>query len=86
VEMAEMAKKMSRDGFGAWEICPQFVKMDENGENEVSHLTLGVLIFKQGRMLMCFANPCKGSMQHESNSNTCTNQGLTIYDPMVSGK
>jgi hypothetical protein len=37
-------------------------------------------------MLMCFANPCKGSMQHESNSNTCTNQGLTIYDPMVSGK
>jgi hypothetical protein len=41
--MAEMAKKMSRDGFGAWEICPQFVKMDENGENEVSHLTLGVM-------------------------------------------
>ena len=43
VEMAEMAEKMSRDGFGAWEMCPQFVKMDENGENEVSHLTLGVM-------------------------------------------
>ena len=36
-------EKMSRDGFGAWEMCPQFVKMDENGENEVSHLTLGVM-------------------------------------------